>query len=118
DTGERGAQVGDAVRGLLANIEPADRQTRDRRYALLDQLLRGPGKEVDEQGDDREKRDEPIEPVERDSRGALTCIADGSGSGGGHPGCLARGRGCCPRRAAKRLEQPFVAKQVSETSCN
>src|SRR5262249_44525047 len=104
DTSERSAQVGDAVRNLPANIEPADRQTRDSRYARLDNLLRGPGKEVDEQGQDRQKWDEPIEPVARDSCGALTCIADGSGSGSGHFGCLARGGGRCPRRAAERVE--------------
>src|SRR5262249_8971368 len=109
NTGERGAQVGDAVRNLLAKIEPADRQTRDGRYARLDHLLRRP-EEVDEQGEDRQKRDEPIEPVARDRCRALTCIADGSSSGGGHPGCLARGSGCCPPYTPERIEQARSAK--------
>jgi len=59
---------------------------------------------VNQHGKDRQKRNEPIEPVERDSRGTLTCIADGSGSGSGYPGRLTRGRGRCPRRAAQRVK--------------
>src|SRR5262249_56216617 len=100
---------------LLGAVEPADRQTLHGGHALLGHLLRGSGKEVDKQGGDRQKRDEPIEPVERRrTSGALTCIADGSSSGCGHPGRLARGSSRRPRRTAKRVEPACSTQPIAE----
>src|SRR5262249_41941669 len=109
NAGQGGAQVGDAVVNLLAQIEATDRQVLHGSYALLNNLFRRSGEPIDRESSNRQERDEPVEPVKRGrcrrARGTLARCADGSRRRSGLPRRLAARSGCRLRRITERVEQ-------------